>query len=163
MPAMHRVMLTAGLLALLTTTSASAAGNPAAEKAVLAAMDTWKQAMIKKDRALFDKVLHPALVYGHSDGHVEDKATAIKMVVDGPAVWEAIDFSDTKIDIRGTSAMVTGKVQYKERENGKLAVVNLVVLSVWVKGPQGWQMVGRQSTRPTPPAAAAAVPAAAKK
>jgi hypothetical protein len=31
-------------------------------------------------------------------------------------------------------------------------VINLVVLTAWVKGPQGWQMIARQSTRPAPPA-----------
>ena len=50
-----------------------------AQNAVLAALETWKQAMIKKDRAAVEKVLHPDLSYGHSDGHLEDKATAIKM------------------------------------------------------------------------------------
>jgi ketosteroid isomerase-like protein len=132
---------------LLPATAAHA--NPE-EKAVLAAMETWKQAMLKKDRAAFEKVLHPELVYGHSNGNLEDKAQAIKHVVDGTATWEEVTFTDTKVRVRGTTAFVTGKVQYKERETDRREVVNLAVLSVWVKGAQGWQMFARQATRPTP-------------
>jgi ketosteroid isomerase-like protein len=144
---MRKLALAFGLSALLAAPALAA--NPD-EKAVLAAMDAWKQAMIKKDRAAFDKVLHPDLVYGHSNGNLEDKAVAIKQVVDGAATWEEITFTDTKVRVRGTTAMVTGKVQYREREAGKLEVVNLAVLSVWVKGAPGWQMIARQATRPTP-------------
>jgi len=144
---MHKFILTIGLFVLFAT---PAAASTPEEKSVLAAMDTWKQAMIKKDRAAFDKVLHPELLYGHSNGDLEDKALAIKHVVDGAATWEEITFADTKVRVRGNTAMVTGKVQYRERETGKLEVVNLAVLSVWVKGAQGWQMIARQATRPTP-------------
>jgi hypothetical protein len=136
------------------------AGDAGAEKAVLAAQDAWKQALIKKDRAGFDKVLHPDLRYGHSDGHIEDKATAIKMIVDGAATWEKVNFGDTNVRVVGTTAFVTGKVQYLERENGALSEINLVVLSAWVKGKNDWQMIARQATRPTP---AKVVEAAAEK
>lgn len=144
---MRKAILTVGLFVLFATPAWAASPD---ETSVLAAMDTWKQAMIKKDRAAFDKVLHPELVYGHSNGNLEDKALAIKHVVDGAATWEDITFTDTKVRVRGNTAFVTGKVQYRERETAKLEVVNLAVLSVWSKGPQGWQMLARQATRPTP-------------
>jgi ketosteroid isomerase-like protein len=126
------------------------AKDAGAEKNVLAALDVWKEALIKKDRAGFEKVLHKDLQYGHSDGHIEDKATAIKMIVDGAANWEAVNFADTKVQLKGDTAFVTGKVQYLERENGQLAEINLVVLSAWVKEGKSWQMIARQATRPTP-------------
>lgn len=141
--------------------AAPAHAGDAAAQAVLAAQDVWKQALVKKDRAAFDKVLHADLRYGHSDGHIEDKATAIKMIVDGAAVWEAVNLADTNVRVRGNAAFVTGKVQYLERENGQLHEINLVVLSVWVKEGKGWQMIARQATRPTP--AKLVQPAAAKK
>jgi ketosteroid isomerase-like protein len=132
--------------------------------AVLAAQDAWKQALIKKDRAGLDKVLHKDLRYGHSDGHIEDKATAIKNIVEGGATWEAVNLADTKVALRGNTAFVTGKVQYLEREKSELAEINLVVLSVWVKEGKGWQMIARQATRPVPAKIlqAAATPAAKK-
>ena len=134
-----------------------------AEKEVLAAMDTWKQAMIKKDRGALDKVLHSDLSYGHASGKVETKAEAIDHVVKADGGYTNITFADTKVNVQGKTAVVSGKVDYLERAHGKEGIVNLVVLSVWTKGPQGWQMLARQSTKPPPPAAAtaAAVPAKA--
>jgi ketosteroid isomerase-like protein len=138
-----------------------------AEKEVLAAQDVWKQAMIKKDKAAFDKVLHPELRYGHSSGKIEAKAEAIQHFLSNDSSYSAITFSDTKVMVQGNTAVVTGKVDYMQRHAGKEGPVNLVVLSVWSKGPQGWQMLARQSTKPPAPAAAttaaAAVPAAATK
>jgi ketosteroid isomerase-like protein len=139
---------------------AAAAANPA-DKEVLAALDLWKQAMMKKDRAAFDKVLHPDLSFGHSSGVIETKDEAIQHVVTSAAVWERVEFAETKVRVRGSTALVTGKVDYHQRGKQKLTVVNLVVLTVWTKGPQGWQMIARQATRPEAAETAAAAPAPA--
>ena len=34
--------------------------------------------------------------------------------------------------------------------DGKNAASHLNILHVWIKGPQGWQMVARQATKLTP-------------
>ena len=36
-------------------------------------------------------------------------------------------------------------------QTGKAGPSPLLVVHVLVKGPQGWQLVSRQATRPTPP------------
>src|SRR5690349_15369800 len=94
-------------------------GQPAlaaapAEKEVLAAMDAWKQAMVTKDRAGLDKLLHADLSYGHSSGVVENKAEAIQHVVGNAGTYVSITFADTKVRVRGTTALVTGKADYDE-------------------------------------------------
>jgi ketosteroid isomerase-like protein len=152
------------LAAVLATLAAALAAAPAAmaapaDKEVLAAQDVWKQALMKKDRALFEKILHPDLSYGHSSGAIETKAQAIEHVMKTGVEYTAIAFTDTKVKVQGNTALVTGKVDYHQKGKDKTNVINLVVLSVWVKGPQGWQLLARQSTRPTPPAG---TPTAAK-
>jgi ketosteroid isomerase-like protein len=150
---MRKFILTLGLSLALV---APALGAPA-EKDVLAAMDAWKQAMIKKDKAGFEKVYHPDLAYGHSSGVVETKEQAIQHVLGGEGTYTAINFGpDTKVRVHGNIAIVTGKVDYQERAHGKDNLVNLVVLSVWMKSGSSWQMLARQATKPAPPAAAAA-------
>lgn len=124
-------------------------GGAASDQDVLAAMERWKQAMIKKDAAAFERVLHPELTYGHSSGLVETKAQAIEHVTTSKATYDAINFKDTHVRLKGDTAIVTGKVELHQRSNEKVNVVNLTVLSVWTRGPQGWQMIARQSTRPT--------------
>lgn len=139
------------MLPVLVAAGALAAfGESTAEKEVLAAQDLWKRAVMQKDAAAFEKVLHTDLMYGHSNGLVETKAQAIKHVVDSKVQYDAIDFSDTKVQVKGNTAVISGKVDYKQNAAGKITAIHLAVLSVWVKTPQGWQMVGRQSTRPAP-------------
>jgi ketosteroid isomerase-like protein len=139
------------LLLLTAVALAPAASNPAAEKEVVAAMETWKQAMMKKDRALFDKTLHPDLVYSHSSGLIETKQQAVDHVVNNKASYQ-IDFSDTMVNVHGDTAFVIGKLDLRQKTGDNVTVSKLVVLTAWVKGPQGWQMIARQATRPTPPA-----------
>jgi ketosteroid isomerase-like protein len=145
-------------LGVLLAFAAPARAGGSADKDVLAAMDVWKEAMLKKDRAAFDKVLHPDLTYGHASGVVETKAQAIEHVVGNAGTYVAINLTDTKVRVQGNTALVTGKAEYVERIKDKETRSNLVVLSVWLKGRGGWQMIARQATKP-PPAPAAPAPA----
>jgi ketosteroid isomerase-like protein len=144
-----------GLMGACVLAVAPARAADKAEKDVLAAMDTWKQATMKKDKALFEKVYHPELSYGHSSGLVETKAQAIEHVVGSKVTYAGIDLTDSKVNVHGNTATLTGKLEMKQLSaDNKPNVVNLVYLTVWTKGPQGWQLLARQATRPTPPTAA---------
>jgi ketosteroid isomerase-like protein len=146
-----------GLIALSLLAAAPARAAGSADKDVLAAMDVWKQATMKKDQALFEKVYHPDLSYGHSSGLVETKAQAIEHVLSNAVVYEGIDLTDSKVRVFGNTALLTGKMEMRQRAtSGNVNVVNLVYLTVWLKSGRSWQMLGRQATRPTPPAAPAA-------
>jgi ketosteroid isomerase-like protein len=140
-------------LALLLTAFASVLIVPPAraagpgDKAVLAAQDAWKDAMLKKDQAALEKIFHPDLSYAHSSALVETKQQAIPHIVGSPG-WEAIEFADTTVRLQGKVAIVNGKVDMHQRNKDKPTTISkLVQLSVWVKGPQGWQMIARQAVR----------------
>ena len=132
---------------LFTTFLSAASTEPKAEKEVLAAMDAWKQATIKKDGAALDKLLHPDLTYSHSSAMNQTKDEVIKSVTTGKASVESITFSDTTVRVYGKTALVKGKVDIVNNTDGKSSPAHLNILHVWVKGPQGWQMVARQATR----------------
>jgi ketosteroid isomerase-like protein len=137
------------------------------EKAVLAALDAWKEAMLKKDKAALEKIFHPDLSYAHSSALVETKAQAIPHATDGLG-WEAIDLSETTVRMQGNVAIVNGKVDMHQRNKDKpTSISKLVQLSVWVKGKAGWQMIARQAVRRADDdqviAAKAALEASAKK
>jgi ketosteroid isomerase-like protein len=118
-----------------------------AEKEVLAAMDAWKQATMKRDGAALDKLLHPDLTYSHSSAMNQTKGEVIKSVTTGKATVEGITFSDTTVRVYGKTALVKGKVDIINNTDGKSTPAHLNILHVWIKGPQGWQMVARQATR----------------
>ena len=122
-------------------------GAPSAgEKAVLAALDGWKEAMVKKDRAALEKVFHPELSYGHSSAMVETKEQAIAHILNSGG-WADITFADTTVRLKGNLALVNGKTDMHQRGKDKITISKLTVLTVWIKGAQGWQMIGRQAVR----------------
>src|SRR5260370_2849758 len=126
---------------------AAAPASSKDDKEILAAMDAYKEAMIHKDGAAFDKLLSNDLTSTHAGGQLESKADVIKSITAGKTIIEALDFSDTSVRLYGNVALVKGKV---DLWHSKTNIVHMNVLHVWVKGPQGWQMVARQATRLMP-------------
>jgi hypothetical protein len=119
---------------LISASVLSAAGSESkGEKEVLAAMDSWKQATMKKDKAALEKLLHEV----------------IKSVTTGPSTVEAITFTNNTVRVYGNTALVKGKVDITNKTDGKATTANLDILHVWLKGSQGWQLVARQAVRLT--------------
>jgi ketosteroid isomerase-like protein len=114
---------------------------------VLAAMESWKQAVLKKDAAALDKLLHPDLTYSHSDGRTQTKAD----ILGAMANTESIQFGDLSVRVYGNTALVKGPMEIVSKAaDGSTTKLSLSVLQVWLKGPQGWQLVARHSTRLNP-------------
>ncbi len=145
--------MTKWMLCLLSATILSAANpDPKTEKEILATMDAYKQALMKKDAAALSRILSDDLVYTHSSNLHENK-TAVLESLKGNTVVEAIDFKDLKVRVYGNSAVVVGDVDFRNNAGNGATVSKLNVLHVLVKGPQGWQLVARQATRYPEPAA----------
>ena len=134
------------LLSAAVAVVSAATPDPKTEKEVLAALDAYKQAMIKKDAASLTKVLSDDLTYTHSSNLHEDKA-AVLASLKSPTVVEAIDFKDPKVRVYGNTALVKCDVDFRNNAAGTVTVSKLNVLHVFVKGPQGWQLAARQATR----------------
>ena len=114
---------------------------------MLAAMDAYKQGLIKKDAAALSKVLSDDLIYTHSSNLHEDKAAVLESLKK-PATTEAIDFKNLSVRVYGNTAVVVGDVDFTNNPGtGASTTTKLNVLHVLVKGPQGWQLVARQATR----------------
>ena len=67
-----------GMLLATALILSAAPSESKGEKEVMAAMDAWKQATMKKDGAALDKLLHPDLTYSHSSGMNQTKAEVLK-------------------------------------------------------------------------------------
>jgi ketosteroid isomerase-like protein len=116
------------------------------EKAVLAALDTYKQALLKKDAAALNKVLSDDLTYTHSSNLHENKAAVIESLKNN-TVYEAFDFKDPKVRVYGNTALVVTDADFRNNNAGTVTLIRLNILHVFVKGPQGWQLAARQATR----------------
>jgi ketosteroid isomerase-like protein len=143
---MQNLVLVVSVFAAVVLAQPAFAASPA-EKAVLAAQDAWKEAMLKRDGAALEKLFHPDLSYAHSSAQVQTKAEAISHIVDGLG-WEAIEFADTTVRLQGNVAILNGKLDMHQRNKDKpTSISKLISLTVWVKGPHGWQMIARQAVR----------------
>jgi ketosteroid isomerase-like protein len=136
------------LLLLSATVLPAAKPDAKTEKEVLAAMDAYKQGLMKKDAAALSKVLSDDLIYTHSSNLHEDKAAVLESLKK-PATAEAIDFKDLSVRVYGNTAVVVGDVDFRNNPGGggPATTTKLNILHVLVKGPQGWQLVARQATR----------------
>ena len=135
------------LLLFAAAAMSLSAADPKTE--VLAAIDTWKQAVLKKDTATLDKLLHPDLTYSHSDGRTESKTDILK----APSTTKSITFEELLVHVFGNTVLVKGNAEFVvEAAGGATNTLKLSILQVWIKGAKGWQLAARQSTRLNPPA-----------
>jgi ketosteroid isomerase-like protein len=118
----------------------------------MAAMNAWFQATAKQDIPALQKILHDELTYTHSSATNQTKAEVLKDVQEGrgPA---GLELADTTVRIYDNTALVKAMVTVKSRNANAPPPAPLSILHVLVKGPQGWQVVARQATRPAAPPA----------
>jgi ketosteroid isomerase-like protein len=135
--------LTLLLFAFFTVApSAFAADSSQAEKDLLAALATWRQAMLKADGATLDKLYHEDLSYTHSGGRIETRAEAIATTTAPGGASSVVEYHDIVTKVYGDSAVMKGMFDITT----KAGVLNhSYVLMVWLKGPRGWQMVARHA------------------
>jgi len=157
------------ILTLYSVAALSAAmPTPAQEKEVMTAIDAWIQATVKQDITALQAILHDELWYSHSAATFQTKAEVIKDVQEGRGPV-GIELSDIRVRVYGNMAHVKSMsiIRNRPRNPGQTAAgpggkanvggrgstgpSPLLVVHVLVKGPQGWQLVSRQATRPTPP------------
>ncbi len=138
------------LILLCSLAALSGPSDSKAEKEVLAAMNTWREAMIARDRAVLEEIYAPSLSYTHSDGRQENKAQAIEAVVNGKDRIESIELTDTSVSVYGTTALVKTKQSMQMNSGGTMNALTLDVLYVWIKSSARWQMVARHALRLNP-------------
>ena len=142
MSAMKQILfLFAGALTLI-----GADLNPEARQ-VMAAMESFKKAMIGRDGPTLDRLLTNDLMYTHSAGKVETKAEFMQAITSGKSITEKLEFTDPVVRVYGNTAIVRGRVDLWHSPTN---IVHMDVLHVWVKSQGEWRMVARQATKLAP-------------
>jgi ketosteroid isomerase-like protein len=116
------------------------------EAAVAQAVEAFRKAVIAKDRKQLEALIADQLVYGHSDGRTDTKASYLDDVASPRAVYKFIDLTHQTIVMAGNNAIVrhnfTGE---SERAEGKIQATKIGVLTVWQKQDGRWKLLARQS------------------
>jgi len=108
--------------------------------------DQRYRAMCEGDIATLEKLLADSLVYTHSYGGSDGKASYLEGVRTNKWVYRRIERPKENIQLHGDCAVVTGQVRIELVSEVKAKTLQNDYTNVWIKGPKGWQMVAWQST-----------------
>jgi len=104
-------------------------------------------AMVRKDVAFLNQVLAEDLVYTHSSGNVDTKASLIDSLTSGRLVYDAAVPEGLGVRLFGDVAVLTGTAQIRVHVHAKPLDLHIRFTDVYVKRQAGWQMVAWQATR----------------
>jgi hypothetical protein len=108
--------------------------------------DRRYRAMCDADAAALDALLADTLVYTHSYGGADSKASYLDGIRSKKWLYRKIERPEENIQIHGDCAVITGRVRIELLSEGKPKTLNSAFTNVWIKGSKGWQMVAWQST-----------------
>jgi ketosteroid isomerase-like protein len=116
-------------------------------KATISELESRRfRAMIEADAKSLDELLADTLVYTHSYGGADSKASYLDGIRAKKWVYRKIERPKEDLQIHGDCVIVTGQVRIELLADGKPKVLNSAYTDVWVKGAKGWQMTAWQST-----------------
>ena len=104
------------------------------------------RAMCEGDTHTLEQLLGDSLIYTHSYGGADTKASYLDGIRSKKWVYRNIDRPIEDIQVHGDCAVVTGQVKIELLSDGKPKTLNSRFTNVWVKSSKGWQMVAWQST-----------------
>jgi ketosteroid isomerase-like protein len=123
------------------------------EKAVAAAVEKFRKAMIASDKGALESLAASDLSYGHSSGLIEDKAAFVDQFVTGKTDFlENLTFSDQTIRIAGDAAIVRHRLTGDTNNNKTPGKVDIIILMVWQKQKGDWKLLARQAAKIPPKA-----------
>lgn len=102
-------------------------------------------AMLGKDIDTLERLLHPDLVYMHSSGVADDKASYIAGVRD--RVWDYIRIARSEETVRrhGSLALVFNRLKISLTVRGVAKSLDNRALAVWVAEAGSWRLIALQS------------------
>lgn len=120
------------------------------EKAVLAAVEKLRLAMISGNEAELRAVSSEKLSYGHSGGLVENQQQFVEKFKTGASDFVTIELKNQTITISGNTAIVRHELHATTNDNNKPGEVHLRVMLVFQKQVKEWKLLGRQAVKITP-------------
>jgi hypothetical protein len=102
-------------------------------------------AMMAKDFGALEAMVHEQLLYTHSSGVTDTKASWLESMKSGTVKYKSAQCSERKVRIVNDVALVNGKAQIEADIGGQPRTLRLLFLNAWAKTPQGWKFVAWQS------------------
>jgi hypothetical protein len=120
--------------------------TPSIDTVIQSLEDRRYQAMLEGDAEALDVLLSDRLLYTHSSGSTDSKASYMRSIREGTLRYRKIELQDPRIEIYAGAALVAGRAELDASINGVRRMVTICYLSVWMDGGSGWQLAAFQST-----------------
>lgn len=117
------------------------------EKAVAAAVERLRLAMISGDKQELETMAADALSYGHSSGFVEDKAGFVERIISGKSDFVTLNLTAQTIRVSGRTAIVRHVLDADTNDGGNPGHALLGVLQIWQKQGKNWKLLARQAVK----------------
>lgn len=118
------------------------------EKAVAAAAEEFRLAILNADGAALEKLLSDELVFAHSGGKVQNKKECIEEIVSlVPNDYTRIDITNQTITVSGNAAVIHHIYAADYISNGQPGSLKIGIMLFWHKTKGKWQLLGRQAFR----------------
>jgi len=138
-----KLFIQAVILSLFISVSAFAQSS--SESELEKSMSSLSAAIIAADQKALEGLTMNEVIYGHSDGRIEDRATFIGALVNKKSVFTKIDLTDQKISIVGDLAFVSNHMSADVAPGGKPGHVELNIFYVWKKNGDSWKLLARKA------------------
>jgi ketosteroid isomerase-like protein len=135
------------LFSLLLLLSLGVVAQSKDEKAVAAAVESLKKAMIDGDRAALNDIAAEKISYGHSSGKVESKTDFVESIASGKSDFVTMDLSEQTIAVDGNVALVRHQLNADIKDGGVPNTIKLKILLVWHKEKGQWKLLARQAVK----------------
>ena len=115
------------------------------EKEILALEDKRFAAMVARDFAALEKVTHDDLLYTHSSGVTDSKASWLESMKSGKVKYKSASCSERQVKFFGEVALIRGRAAIEVDIGGQPKSLRLLFLNAWTRTPQGWKFAAWQS------------------
>jgi ketosteroid isomerase-like protein len=113
---------------------------------ILALEEARRNAMLQSDVATLNRLVSDVMIYTHSSGGKDTKASWLSKLSDGSLRYDRLAFTDLNVIVVNDTALLTGRMNATAVHSGQPRMVDSLYLAVWVKQPTGWQLVAAQGT-----------------
>lgn len=122
--------------------SAVTSKSETAEQAVLRIESELRDAMLKSDVAVLERIIADEWVVQNPDTSQHVKSQLLEFYRATAKAWISIKDEDVAVKVYGNSAVVTGTST--RMRVGKDAPARICFTRIYTKRPSGWQIVGMQ-------------------
>jgi ketosteroid isomerase-like protein len=141
------IAVTGALLSFAFGQAQQESADSKSEQEVKQMIEKYRAAFLRRDIATLEKIWADDYVFVNAFGEVLTKAQRLANLKSGATTLESINEEEKPtVRVYQNSAVATSRVTLKGQYSGQPVSGQYRSTLVWVKGPNGWQLVANQLT-----------------